>query len=81
MGGVALAGAQFGTYMRQFVQRRVLMYGLYLLLWANCSLLLGPWNVPVYSLTPETKVFVAGSVVLGLALPICYFFPVRIRKM
>jgi len=54
-------------------------YGLYVLLWINCSLLLGPWDVPLGLLSVETKVFVAGSVGLVLLLPFCFMFPALAR--
>ena len=77
----ALAGSQCGTYFRQFFHRRVLMYGMYLLLWANCCLLVWPWNAAHAQLSIEARMFLFGTVALAVLVPVFFFFPEHIRTM
>ena len=81
MACAALVGSQCGTYLRQFVHRRVLMYGMYVLLWFNCFLLVWPWTSPNEPLSLEPQLFLAGSVALVVLAPMCFFFPAHIRAM
>ena len=77
----ALVGSQCGTHFRQFVPRRFVMFGMYVLLWANCCLLFWPWHAPQSRLSLEPLLFVLGSAALLLFAPICFFFPATIRSM
>ena len=77
----ALVGSQIGTYFRQFVHRRVLMYWMYLLLWANCCLLVWPWDDPHAQFAVGFKLFLMGSAALVVLAPMCFFYPTIVRSM
>jgi hypothetical protein len=81
MGLAALTGAYCGTYFRQFVSRRALMYGMYLLLWVNSWLLLWPFRDSSMRMSMQWSLFCIGSVVVALLSPVCYFHSSRIRAM
>ena len=77
----AMVGSQCGTYLRQFVHRRVLMYWMFLLLWANCCLLVWPWDAPDAPLSLEPRLFLFGSAALVIFVPICFCYPAFVQSM